>query len=76
MQLAHAGRKASTYWPFSERAGSVPASDGGWETVAPSAEPFDGYAAPREMSERDILAVVDDFTAAAARAVDAGFDRR
>lgn len=74
MQLAHAGRKASTYWPFSDKTGSVPASDGGWETVAPSPEPFDGYAAPREMSEQDILAVVDDFTAAAARAVDAGFD--
>ena len=29
-QLAHAGRKASTYWPFSGRRGTVPISDGGW----------------------------------------------
>jgi 2,4-dienoyl-CoA reductase-like NADH-dependent reductase (Old Yellow Enzyme family) len=36
VQLAHAGRKASTYWPFSGKRGSVPESDGGWTTVGPS----------------------------------------
>ncbi|MEE2568410.1 NADH:flavin oxidoreductase/NADH oxidase [Pseudarthrobacter sp. J64] len=74
VQLAHAGRKASTYWPFSGRNGSVGIDDGGWETVGPSPLAFDGYAAPREMTEADILAVIEDFRAAAVRAVEAGFD--
>ncbi|MFJ5955077.1 NADH:flavin oxidoreductase/NADH oxidase [Paenarthrobacter sp. NPDC092416] len=73
-QLAHAGRKASTYWPFSGRSGSVPASDGGWVTTAPTTDAFDGYAAPEAMTEDDIHSVVADFAAAAQRAVDAGFD--
>ncbi|MFF2843218.1 NADH:flavin oxidoreductase/NADH oxidase [Paenarthrobacter sp. NPDC057981] len=73
-QLAHAGRKASTYWPFADHSGSVPESDGGWPTVGPTQEPFDGYAAPAAMSEEDIQAVVADFAAAASRAVDVGFD--
>jgi 2,4-dienoyl-CoA reductase-like NADH-dependent reductase (Old Yellow Enzyme family) len=34
-QLAHAGRKASSYWPFSGRKGTVAADDGGWPTVGP-----------------------------------------
>ncbi len=73
-QLAHAGRKASTYWPFSGERGSVPESDGGWATVGPSASAFDGYAEPSAMSEDQILGVISDFAAAAVRAVDAGFD--
>ncbi|MFF1829669.1 NADH:flavin oxidoreductase/NADH oxidase [Paenarthrobacter sp. NPDC058040] len=73
-QLAHAGRKASTYWPFSGKSGSVPESDGGWQTVGPTTSPFDGYATPAAMSEAEILAVVADFASAAGRAVAAGFD--
>lgn len=41
-QLAHAGRKASSYWPFSGKHGSVPVSDGGWEAVGPGTGAFDG----------------------------------
>ena len=41
-QLAHAGRKASTYWPFSGKTGTVPASEGGWNTLGPSSGAFDG----------------------------------
>ncbi|MDQ6755224.1 MAG: NADH:flavin oxidoreductase/NADH oxidase [Actinomycetota bacterium] len=74
LQLAHAGRKASTFWPFSGQAGSVPGDDGGWGTVGPTAQPFDGYAAPRAMTEEDITGVISDFGDAAARAVSAGFD--
>lgn len=74
VQLAHAGRKASTYWPFAERSGSVPESDGGWPTVGPSAGSYEGYAAPVAMTEADIRGVISDFAAAAARAVEAGFD--
>jgi len=74
VQLAHAGRKASTYWPFSGQHGSVPESDGGWTTVGPSPSAFDGYAVPAEMTEAQIHGVISDFAAAAVRAVDAGFD--
>ncbi|CAH0139374.1 NADPH dehydrogenase [Arthrobacter sp. Bi83] len=73
-QLAHAGRKASTYWPFSGEKGSVPAADGGWDTVGPGTAAFDGYAAPAAMTEDDIRGVIADFAAAATRAVEAGFD--
>jgi 2,4-dienoyl-CoA reductase-like NADH-dependent reductase (Old Yellow Enzyme family) len=73
-QLAHAGRKASTYWPFSGDKGSVPASDGGWGTVGPGTAAFDGYAPPAAMTEEDIQGVIADFAASATRAVDAGFD--
>ncbi|WP_461187073.1 NADH:flavin oxidoreductase/NADH oxidase [Arthrobacter sp. Z4-13] len=74
VQLAHAGRKASTYWPFSGKHGSVPQSDGGWTTVGPSPSAFDGYTEPAVMSEEQIAGVIGDFAAAAVRAVDAGFD--
>lgn len=74
VQLAHAGRKASTYWPFSGQRGSVPESDGGWSTVGPSPSAFDGYAEPAGMTEEQIRGVISDFAAAAVRAVDAGFD--
>lgn len=75
IQLAHAGRKASTYPGWGTDAhGSVPESDGGWTTVAPSAIAFDGYAEPVALDEAGIAAIVDDFRAAARRAVDAGFD--
>lgn len=74
VQLAHAGRKASTYWPFSGKSGSVSVSDGGWTTVGPSAGAFDGYTVPEAMGEHEIQGVIADFAAAATRAVDAGFD--
>lgn len=74
VQLAHAGRKGSTYWPFADRSGSVPADDGGWVTSGPSNQPFEGYAPPVAMSEQDIEGVVADFATAAGRAVAAGFD--
>jgi 2,4-dienoyl-CoA reductase-like NADH-dependent reductase (Old Yellow Enzyme family) len=73
MQLAHAGRKASTYREWSGH-GSQAIEDGGWETVAPSALPFGTYATPRALTEEEIAGVVDDFAAAARRALDVGFD--
>lgn len=73
IQLAHAGRKASTYRPWAHERGSVPPEDGGWPTLAPSAVAFDGYAEPAEMSAADIDAVRSDFAAAARRADEAGF---
>jgi 2,4-dienoyl-CoA reductase-like NADH-dependent reductase (Old Yellow Enzyme family) len=74
MQLAHAGRKASTYRPWDGN-GVVSESEGGWTNVlAPSAVAFaDNYPQPREMSKDDIAAMVRAFAAAAARALTAGF---
>ena len=74
MQLAHAGRKASTHRPWSGN-GVVSESEGGWtNVVAPSAEAFaDNYPSPREMTTADIDAVVGAFAAAAGRARAAGF---
>jgi 2,4-dienoyl-CoA reductase-like NADH-dependent reductase (Old Yellow Enzyme family) len=74
MQLAHAGRKASTYAPWAGD-GTVPESEGGWNNVvAPSALPFaDGYPMPRALSIDGIQNVVSAFAAAARRACEAGF---
>jgi 2,4-dienoyl-CoA reductase-like NADH-dependent reductase (Old Yellow Enzyme family) len=74
VQLAHAGRKASTWSPFSGHRGTVPVAEGGWQTVAPAAIPFEGFAAPVALDTAGIDRVVADFAAAAARAVDAGFE--
>ncbi len=78
-QLAHAGRKASTYRPHlglqGAPHGAVPMVDGGWEPVAPSAIPFaDDYPMPRAMSTLEIAEVVEAFRAATQRARHAGFD--
>jgi 2,4-dienoyl-CoA reductase-like NADH-dependent reductase (Old Yellow Enzyme family) len=74
VQLAHAGRKASTDAPW--RGGKLVAPDqGGWEPVAPSAIAFsDQYAKPREMTDSDIDRTIFDFAAAAKRALAAGFE--
>ncbi|MGZ8176535.1 NADH:flavin oxidoreductase/NADH oxidase [Williamsia sp. SKLECPSW1] len=74
VQLAHAGRKASTWSPFAEDEGSVPESQGGWEAVAPSAVAFEGYATPRALAADEIADVVQAFADAARRADEAGFD--
>ncbi|HSC88658.1 MAG TPA: NADH:flavin oxidoreductase/NADH oxidase [Polyangiaceae bacterium] len=73
IQLAHAGRKASTYRPWAGRAGTVPADEGGWPTVSASPVAFHDFAPPRELDEAGIERVVADFAAAARRAVEAGF---
>jgi len=74
MQLAHAGRKGSTYRPWSGH-GAVPPDQGGWTNIlAPSAVPFAAdYPHPREMSTSDIASTIEAFAAAATRAHAAGF---
>ncbi|GAA1734678.1 NADH:flavin oxidoreductase/NADH oxidase [Aeromicrobium alkaliterrae] len=74
VQLAHAGRKASTYAPFADGTGSVPQDDGGWRTLAPSADAFEGYAEPAPLTTDQIGDVVQAFADAAVRADRAGFD--
>jgi 2,4-dienoyl-CoA reductase-like NADH-dependent reductase (Old Yellow Enzyme family) len=75
IQLAHAGRKASTYRPW-EGQGALPESVGGWRRVlAPSPTAFnDHYPQPLALTEPEIREVVQAFASAARRAVDAGFD--
>src|SRR5689334_19173209 len=54
VQLAHAGRKASTDVPW-RGGGPLDESEGGWGTLAPSAIPFaEGHAVPREMTKEDL----------------------
>jgi 2,4-dienoyl-CoA reductase-like NADH-dependent reductase (Old Yellow Enzyme family) len=74
MQLAHAGRKASTYRPWAGH-GRVPESEGGWNNVvAPSALAFaDEYPIPRALSIDGLKNIVSAFAAAARRAFEAGF---
>jgi 2,4-dienoyl-CoA reductase-like NADH-dependent reductase (Old Yellow Enzyme family) len=74
MQLAHAGRKASTQRPW-EGNGAVPPDAGGWTTVmAPSAIAFSpSYPQPEALTLEGIAAVVTAFRAAAVRAMAAGF---
>jgi 2,4-dienoyl-CoA reductase-like NADH-dependent reductase (Old Yellow Enzyme family) len=73
IQLAHAGRKASTAPPW-EGGTAVPPGRGGWQPVAPCADAFDAKSPVPEALDRDgILAVVAAFKRAAARARAAGF---
>jgi 2,4-dienoyl-CoA reductase-like NADH-dependent reductase (Old Yellow Enzyme family) len=74
MQLAHAGRKASTYRPW-EGNGAIPESSGGWKkVVAPSAVAFaEHYPMPQALTAGGIQEIVNAFAAAARRACEAGF---
>ncbi|MGO8672258.1 MAG: NADH:flavin oxidoreductase/NADH oxidase [Capsulimonadaceae bacterium] len=73
MQIAHAGRKASTGRPWEGGVG-VADSDGGWSPIGPSTDPFAGdYRVPREMTQADIQDVQAAFVQAAIRANQAGF---
>ena len=73
IQLAHAGRKASTDVPW--RGGKhLSEEQGGWQTLAPSAVPFGDWPAPREMTREEIETLVLQFADAARHARAAGFD--
>jgi len=73
IQLAHAGRKASTA-KASAGGGPLAAADGGWDVVGASPLPFkDGYPTPLELTEAQIAELVEDFASAARRALAAGF---
>src|SRR5882724_6924777 len=74
IQLAHAGRKASTHRPW-ETPGAISEAEGGWKkVVAPSALPFaESYPIPQALTNDGIQEVVSAFAAAARRACQAGF---
>ncbi len=74
VQLAHAGRKASSQRPW-QGGGPLKAHEDPWETIAPSAVPYGpGWHVPREMTADDMNWVREDFVTAAQRAVRIGFD--
>jgi 2,4-dienoyl-CoA reductase-like NADH-dependent reductase (Old Yellow Enzyme family) len=73
IQLAHAGRKASTDLPW--RGGKPLSADaGGWQTLAPSAVPFGRYPTPKALTHEEIEAVIAQFALAARRSLSAGFE--
>lgn len=74
IQLAHAGRKASTQAPWEGGKSMAPGS-GGWQTVAPSALPFAANDfLPRALDDEGLQRVRNDFMAAAQRAQRLGID--
>jgi len=74
IQLAHAGRKASTARPW-EGGGAIPRERGGWEPLGPTGEPFAAnYPVPCALKPGDIVHIVHAFRVAAQRALAAGFD--
>jgi 2,4-dienoyl-CoA reductase-like NADH-dependent reductase (Old Yellow Enzyme family) len=73
IQLAHAGRKGSTYAPW-RGTGSVDPAEGGWQTVAPSPIPYSDWNTPKELTAAGIAELVQAFADATTRAVSAGFD--
>jgi 2,4-dienoyl-CoA reductase-like NADH-dependent reductase (Old Yellow Enzyme family) len=73
VQLAHAGRKASTRAPW-RGGGPLPFGQGDWVTVAPSALAFDsGWHTPQALDQAGIDKVLADFRASAQRALEVGF---
>ena len=74
VQLAHAGRKASTAPPWEGRIALQP-DHGGWQPVAPSAIPYDNSAlVPGELTEQEVFELIDKFVESASRAERVGFD--
>ncbi len=74
IQIAHAGRKASTDAPWRDGR-PLASAEGGWPVLAPSAVPFaPGYPQPKACRDEDMGRVVRDFADAARRAHAAGFD--
>lgn len=71
IQLAHAGRKASTH---RDGSGSMTLADGGWQTVSATDEAFSGFFAPRMLETSDMRGIVEAFVNAAKNSVAAGFE--
>ena len=72
IQLAHAGRKGSRKREWD--GGHAEPHDGGWETVGPSDNAYQGYPASRALAVHEIQRLVMDFAEAARRAIRVGFD--
>jgi 2,4-dienoyl-CoA reductase-like NADH-dependent reductase (Old Yellow Enzyme family) len=73
IQLAHAGRKASSHVPW-EGGEPLNPEESAWTTLGPSAIPFkEEVPAPVEMTTDQIAKLIQDFKTAAQRALQAGF---
>ena len=73
IQLAHAGRKASTNRPWLG-GGNVSKNEGGWDPVGPSNIPYSNKSLiPKELKLEEIEKIIDDFVLSAKRSVEAGF---
>jgi len=74
IQIAHAGRKASTHVPW-EGGQQIPVAQGGWPCLAPSALPFIAEdPAPLELDQAGLQRIVAAFASAAQRAQNLGLD--
>jgi 2,4-dienoyl-CoA reductase (NADPH2) len=74
IQLAHAGRKASSRVPW-EGGSPLTEAEGAWPVIGPSPIPFaEGSPVPEALDEKGIHAVIEEFRAAARRSLAAGFD--
>ncbi len=73
IQISHAGRKGSTLAPWADHV-TATMDEGGWETVGPSAVPFEGYPHPRSLTSSEVAALPAAFASAARRATAVGFD--
>lgn len=76
IQIGHSGRRGSCARPWDGAAPIAPDSaEPAWQTVGPSPIPErDGYPVPRELTKPELEVLIDDFVAAAKRALKAGFD--
>ncbi|KPZ57176.1 MULTISPECIES: NADH:flavin oxidoreductase/NADH oxidase [unclassified Pseudoalteromonas] len=75
IQLAHAGRKASTEKPWDGGGALNPTDENGWQTLAPSAVAYDDNSpVPKAMSQSDIDSLINDFVSAAKRADELGIN--
>jgi NADPH2 dehydrogenase len=74
MQLAHAGRKASSHVPW-DGGQLIPLAEGGWQPVAPSAVPHkEGEAPPLALDDAGLARVREAFVMATSRAMRLGID--
>ncbi|WP_312409814.1 NADH:flavin oxidoreductase/NADH oxidase [Pseudescherichia sp.] len=75
IQLAHAGRKASTYKPWDKQGQIAPDQQGGWQTLAPSAVPYSsGYTPPTALDSAGLDEIRTQFANAAKRAAKLDID--
>jgi len=72
IQLAHAGRKGSRRRDWD--GGHAEISEGGWQTVGPSDNAYEGYPTARALAIHEIHDLIEQFAAAAKRSADVGFD--
>ena len=75
LQIGHAGPKGSTRKPWESEISDDPLTEGGWDIIGPSAQPFAPHSpTPRAMTAADMERVIEQHVAAVQRAGRAGFD--